>query len=96
MDIQIHIKKSVLKKHSCKPGVVTHAFNPSTREAEAGGFLSSRPAWSTKSYTEKPCLEKPKKKKKRKRKRKSILVCLTVYHTHLKREIERQTDRQTD
>jgi hypothetical protein len=23
-------------------------FNPSTREAEAGGFLSSRPAWSTK------------------------------------------------
>jgi hypothetical protein len=27
---------------------VAHAFNPSTREAEAGGFLSSRPAWSTK------------------------------------------------
>jgi hypothetical protein len=26
---------------------VAHAFNPSTREAEAGGFLSSRPAWST-------------------------------------------------
>jgi hypothetical protein len=31
-----------------EPGVVVHAFNPSTREAEAGGFLSSRPAWSTK------------------------------------------------
>jgi hypothetical protein len=30
-----------------KPGVVAHAFNPRTREAEAGGFLSSRPAWST-------------------------------------------------
>jgi hypothetical protein len=30
------------------PGVVAHAFNPSSREAEAGGFLSSRPAWSTK------------------------------------------------
>ena len=29
------------------PGVVAHAFNPSTREAEAGGFLTSRPAWST-------------------------------------------------
>jgi hypothetical protein len=28
--------------------VVTHAFNTSTPEAEAGGFLSSRPAWSTK------------------------------------------------
>jgi hypothetical protein len=31
-----------------EPGVVAHAFNPSTWEAEAGGFLSSRPAWSTK------------------------------------------------
>jgi hypothetical protein len=29
-------------------GVVVHTFNPSTQEAEAGGFLSSRPAWSTK------------------------------------------------
>jgi hypothetical protein len=28
-------------------GVVAHAFNPSTQEAEAGGFLSSRPDWST-------------------------------------------------
>jgi hypothetical protein len=27
--------------------VVAHAFNPSTWETEAGGFLSSRPAWST-------------------------------------------------
>jgi hypothetical protein len=51
-----------------------HAFNPSTQEAEAGRFLSSRPAWSTKcvlgqpaGYTEKPCLEKPKPKTKTKR-----------------------------
>jgi hypothetical protein len=35
-------------KIESKPGVVAHAFNPSTWEAEAGGFLSSRPAWSTK------------------------------------------------
>jgi hypothetical protein len=27
--------------------VVVHAFNPSTWEAEAGGFLSSRPTWFT-------------------------------------------------
>jgi hypothetical protein len=27
--------------------VVAHAFNSSTWEAEAGGFLSSRSAWST-------------------------------------------------
>jgi hypothetical protein len=31
-------------RSSWEPGVVTHALNPSTREAEAGGFLSSRPA----------------------------------------------------
>jgi hypothetical protein len=31
-----------------KLGMVAQAFNPSTREAEAGKFLSSRPAWSTK------------------------------------------------
>jgi hypothetical protein len=30
------------------PGVVAQTFNPIIREAEAGGFLSSRPAWSTK------------------------------------------------
>ena len=28
-------------------GVVAHAFNSSTWEAEEGGFLSSRPAWAT-------------------------------------------------
>ena len=27
--------------------VVVHIFNPSTWQAEAGKFLSSRPAWST-------------------------------------------------
>jgi hypothetical protein len=28
--------------------VVAYTFNPSTQEAEAGGFLSSRLAWPTK------------------------------------------------
>ena len=43
-------KESILKAVRGKGqlGVVVHAFNPSTREAEAGGFLSLRPAWSTK------------------------------------------------
>jgi hypothetical protein len=36
------------KKKNKQPGEVAYAFNPSTPEAEAGGFLSSRPAWSTK------------------------------------------------
>jgi hypothetical protein len=61
-------------------GVVAHAFNPSTQDAEAGGFLSSRPAWSTKrefqdsqGYTEKPCLEKPKKKKKKRKEKEYYL-----------------------
>ena len=36
------------KRFVGKPGVVAHTFNPSTGEAEAGGFLTSRPAWSTK------------------------------------------------
>jgi major histocompatibility complex class I len=44
---QNYTKKPCFKKPK-KPDVVAHAFNPSTREAEAGRFLSSRPAWSTK------------------------------------------------
>jgi hypothetical protein len=44
--IHTYIHFSVLK--NCLPdwAVVAHAFNPSTREAEAGGFLSLRPSWS--------------------------------------------------
>ena len=34
-----------LKKKSL--AVVAHTYNPSTWEAEAGGLLSSRTAWST-------------------------------------------------
>ena len=38
---------SVPKSDSWCRAVVAHAFDPSTWEAEAGGFLSLRPAWST-------------------------------------------------
>jgi hypothetical protein len=38
--------------------VVAHTFNPSTWEAEAGGFLSSRPAWSTEWVPEQPGLHR--------------------------------------
>jgi hypothetical protein len=34
----------LIKNSDNQPGVVAHAFNPSTREAEAGWFLSSRTA----------------------------------------------------
>jgi hypothetical protein len=58
-DSQGYTEKACLeRKEKRKPGMVVHAFNPSTWvvhafnpstwEAEAGGFLSSRPAWSTK------------------------------------------------
>jgi hypothetical protein len=36
----IHKINNSLKKNEDKPGVVAHAFNPSTWEAEAGGFLT--------------------------------------------------------
>jgi hypothetical protein len=73
----MYIKKiSNLKKR--KPGVVAHAFNPSTWEAEAVGFLSSRPAWSTEQVPGQPGLHREtlsrktkkqtKKKKNRQRK----------------------------
>jgi hypothetical protein len=51
--------------------VVAHAFNPSTWEAEAGGFLSSRPAWlfyrisSRQPGLHRETLSQKKKKKKK-------------------------------
>jgi hypothetical protein len=50
--------------------VVVHTFNPSTREAEAGGFLSLRQPGlqsefqDSQGYTEKPCHEKQTNKQK--------------------------------
>jgi len=51
--------------------VVAHAFNPSTWETEADGFLSSRPARATqRKPVSKNQKQKKKKKKKRRRRRK--------------------------
>jgi hypothetical protein len=53
---------------SSEPGVVAQAFNPGTREAEAGRSLSlGQPGLQSEfqdsqGYTEKPCLEKKKKR----------------------------------
>jgi hypothetical protein len=38
--------------------VVAHTFNPSTWEAEAGRFLSSRPAWFTQQVPGQPNLHR--------------------------------------
>jgi hypothetical protein len=58
-------KKSVLRL-----GMVVHAFNPSTQEAEADGFLSSRPAWSTKRVPGQPGVYRETLSRKTKKKKK--------------------------
>jgi hypothetical protein len=52
-----------------KPGVVMHTFNPSTWEAEAGRFLSSRSAWSTKWVPGQPELHRETLSQKNKSKK---------------------------
>jgi hypothetical protein len=60
---------------SSEPGVVAHAFNPSTWEAEAGEFLSSglalvyRVSSRTARATQRNPVSKKKKKSKKKRKK---------------------------
>jgi hypothetical protein len=64
-------------------GVVAHTFNPSTREAEAGGFLSSRPAWSTKRVPGQPGLYREtlsQKNQKQKKKKKKTLQNYSVFY----------------
>jgi hypothetical protein len=59
-----------LGEEMVEPGVVVQAFNPSTREAEAGRFLSSRPAWyRVSSRTARAIQRNPFSKKKKKKKK---------------------------
>jgi hypothetical protein len=53
-------------------GVVSHAFNPSTWEAEAGGFLSLRPARATQRN---PVLKKQKKTTIKKKTKNNTPAC---------------------
>jgi hypothetical protein len=62
-----------------KPGVVVHAFNPSTREAEAGGFLSSRLAWSTEWVPGQPELNRETLFQKTIKKKKKQMIKLTSH-----------------
>jgi hypothetical protein len=57
--------------------VVAHAFNPSTWEAEAGGFLSSRPAWSTKCIPGQPELYRKTLSRKKKNKNKKFNIYIS-------------------
>jgi hypothetical protein len=48
----LHCFRNIFLKKEKKPGVVAHAFNPSTREAKAGGFLSLRPGPTVSVYVQ--------------------------------------------
>jgi hypothetical protein len=65
-------------KTRLKLGVVGHAFNPSTREAEAGGFLSSRPTWSTEWVPGQPGLHRETLSRKKKKKLDLLALWLCV------------------
>jgi hypothetical protein len=68
----IHIYTQLrLKSRKSGRAVVAHAFNPSTWEAEAGGCLNSRPAWSKEWVPGQPGLHREtmsQKKQKQKQK----------------------------
>jgi hypothetical protein len=61
-------------RQKIKPGVVAHAFNPSTREAEASGFLSSEASlvYKVSSRTARAIQRNQRKQNKRKQKRQKI------------------------
>jgi hypothetical protein len=87
------LKKKKKKKKKWGRAVVAHVFNPSTWEAESGGFLSSRPPGlqsefqDSQGYTDKPCLKKTKKKKKsRIRCELNIFDLLVIHNTDTYKE----------
>jgi len=78
-----------IKTTATSRAVVTYAFNPSTWEAEADGFLSSRPAWSIKWVPGQPglyreTLFRKNKTKQNKTKKQKITTTTTNKQTNNK------------
>jgi hypothetical protein len=65
--------------------MVAHAFNPRTWEAEAGKFLSSRPAWSTKWVPGQPGLYRETLSRKTNQKKKTKILVQARLHTECPR-----------
>jgi hypothetical protein len=63
-------RKEEKRREEKRRAVVAHAFNFSTRGAEAGGSLSSRPAWSTEWVPGQPGLHRETLSRKNKNKTK--------------------------
>jgi hypothetical protein len=59
--LQINLKNQVFSR-----ALAAHAFNPSTREVEAGRFLSSSEFQDSQGYTRNPISKKTNKQKKQK------------------------------
>jgi hypothetical protein len=58
--------------------VVVHTFYPSTQKAEAGRFLSSRPAWSTERVPGQPGLHRETLSRKKKKKDHMTLTGIVI------------------
>jgi hypothetical protein len=80
----MYLSHEALKKFGVRRAVVAHAFNPGTWEAEKGGFLSSRPAWSTEWVPGQPGLhrktlsQKQKTKQNKTKKKQKHLGCMNL------------------
>jgi hypothetical protein len=84
-DLAVSFKKKIYSW-----AVVAHAFNPSTWEAKAGRFLSSRPAWSTEHLggAEGTIQRNPVSKNKTKQKKLSVCLCVSEYECRYSRSPE--------
>jgi hypothetical protein len=63
--------------------MVTHTFNPSTQEAEASVYLSSRPAWSTERVPGQPGLYRETLSQKTKQNKNNNIKTLKEAWCHL-------------